>query len=235
MMVRILALALVGGAVVAPSSRPERALEQEVEDLKRNVEVLTARLSDMERHIDGEHGLILSPSVGAAAAPTKIHAPFEVVDAGGKTLFRVSENVGQGGTFAIMNNSGKEVAWGSALANGGMFKVRSTATFPEVTIGSVGSYGGLLLRDGENQHRAALVIENGKPILSLHNDNHVAVASLTQGTSGGGHFQLGDAAGRIVVNAGVTAGGCGKVETIPGRPVRATALGVPGDMIVGNC
>ena len=233
MMVRILALALVGGAVVAPSDRTWRAQERELEDVKRNVEILTARLSDVERRLGAEPGPVLPSST--SAAPTKIRAPFEVVDAGGKTLFRVYDNGAGGGAFAVVAKSGKEVAWGSALANGGMFKTQSTTTFPEIVMGSVGSYGGLLLRDGANQHRAALVIENGKPILSLYNDNHVAVASLTQGSTGGGQLELGDAAGNGMVRSGITSGGCGRVETYPERPVRATALGVPGDKILGNC
>lgn len=123
----------------------------------------------------------------------------------------------------------------SALGQGGFFKTQSVATYPEIAIGSVGTYGALVIRDGADQVRVALALENGKPVLSLRNDNHTPIALVTQGSSGGGLIELADAAGNAQLRAGITAGGCGRVETYPERPVRATALGVPGDKILGNC
>jgi hypothetical protein len=54
-----------------------------------------------------------------------------------------------------------------------------------------------------------------------------------QGSSGGGHIQLGNAAGNSMVQAGITAGNCGKVETYPLRPP-AAVVGVPGSWILGK-
>ncbi len=232
MSMRILAMALAGGAVAASPSQPEDwALRREVENVKRELEVLRTRMSHLERR---EGASVLPLTSSAAPMTTKVRAPFEIVTQGGATLLKVTAGPDGAGHLTMSNRAG-EVLWISALNSGGFVQTRGPATYPEVVFGTVGTVGGFIIRDGENAARAALSLSGGKPSLELTNDNHTVVASLLQGETGGGHFQLGDAAGRIVVNAGVTAGGCGKVETLPGRPVRASALGVPGDMIVGNC
>lgn len=224
---RILAMALVGGAVAASPSQPEDwALRREMEDVKRELEVLETRMSHLERREDAT-GLPLASS--AAPMTTKIRAPFEVVTQGGATLLKVTAGPDGAGHLTLSNRAG-EVVWVSALNSGGFVKTRGPATYPEVVMGTSGTVGGLIIRDGENAARAVLSLSGGKPSLELTNDNHIVVASILQGETGGGHFNLGDAAGRIVVNAGVTAGGCGKVETLPGRRVR----GIP-DKIVGDC
>lgn len=229
---RILAMALVGGVVAASPSQPEDlALRREMEDVKRELEVLRTRMSALERRDDAS---VLPLASSAAPMTTKIRAPFEIVNQGGATLVKVTAGPDGGGLITLSNRA-EEVVWISALNSGGFIKTRGPATYPEVVIGTSGTMGGMAIRDADGKARVAITLSGGKPSVELSNDNHTVVAALLQGTTGGGHFNLGDAAGRVVVNAGVTAGGCGKVETIPGRPVRATALGVPGDMIVGNC
>lgn len=227
MAVRTLTLVTLGATIAfSPPLRRESESRREVESMKRDIDALRASLAELRRRHD-------ELSAGATAV-NKVRAPFEVVDAGGKVLFRVFQASHKGGVATVLNGS-KEVAWMSALAEGGMFKTRSAATYPELVMGSVGAYGALLIRDGADETRAGLALENGKPVLSLRNDNHTPIAVVTQGSSGGGLIELGDAAGHAQLRAGITAGGCGRVETYPERPVRATALGVPGDKILGYC
>ena len=232
MSMRILAMALVGGAVAASPSQPEdRALRREMTDVKQELEVLKTRMSALERRDDAS--ALPRPS-SAAPVTTKIRAPFEIVNQGGATLLKVSANTDGGGVLTLSNRAG-EVVWISALNSGGFVKTHGPATFPEVVFGTSGTFGGFAIRDAAGKARVSIALTGGKPSVELTNDNHTVVAAILQGATGGGQLELGDAAGNGMVRAGITTGGCGRVETYPEQTVRATALGIPGDKILGNC
>jgi len=213
---------------IAGPEKPDpeiQTLKAELNDLKQKLNFLSAKVDALSKNPDN------SKSTGQA-----IVEPFEVIDKAGKTLFKVLKSPDhQGGVIQVMNSTGKPVVWISGAANGGFLKTQSSGGFPEVALGSVGSYGGVVIRDTPDQFRASMFLEGGKPYLSLRNDNHTAVATLRQGPSGGGMLELGDAAGNGQVRLGITPGGCGRVETYPERPGNTRAITGLSSVIVGNC
>jgi len=199
----------------------EKALQKQVDELRQKLDIVSDKL------LDAEQELAKAEQVKAGG---KVMAPFEVVDAAGKMIFRVRENP-RG--FELAAAAGQSVAWASALEGGGIFKTRSSGGFPEVVMGSSGTFGAFAIRDVESRARTSLSLTNGKPSLELANDNHVGIVAITQGASGGGMIQLGNAQGNSMMQAGVTAGNCGKVETYPTRPP-AAVVGIPGSWIMGK-
>jgi hypothetical protein len=214
-------LAVEADELGLPPGDEAKASEQRVEELRVKLDMLSSKLTEVQKEL---------ANAATVRAGGKVMAPFEVVDEAGKTIFRVRANPH---SFEMANPAGQTVVWGSALEAGGFFKTRSSASFPEVVMGSSGSYGGFVIRDAEQQPRASLALTGGKPSLELSNENHVGIVSVMQGSSGGGHIQLGNAAGNSMVQAGITAGNCGKVETYPLRPP-AAVVGVPGSWILGK-
>jgi len=214
-------LALEADELGLPPTEEGKVSEQSVQELRTRLDMLSSKLTDVQKELAG---------AATVKAGGKVMAPFEVVDQSGKTIFKVRDDP-RG--FEMTNAAGQAVAWGSALEPGGIFKTRSSATFPEVVMGSAGGLGGFAIRDAEQRARASLTLSNTKPSLELSNDNHVGVVALTQGASGGGSLQLGNASGSAMVQAGITAGNCGKVETYPLRPP-AAVVGVPGSWIMGK-
>jgi hypothetical protein len=226
MLTRILAVALIGGAAASAkrgSSLP--ALQAEIDELERKLEVASARLDRLERSSENATRFVSN----------KVQAPFEVVDRAGKALIRVTQSAEHnGGVLAVLHGD-KELAWISAPAAGGFFKAKSAGGFPEVAMGTLAGYGGLVIRDVAGQFRASLFLENGTPGLALKNSGHVSIALLKENSSNGGQLELGDKAGNAQMRAGVTPTGCGRVETYPERQSNAARLGMPVSFIVGNC
>jgi hypothetical protein len=214
-------LSLEGDEIELPPKEEEKASEQRLEELRLKLDMLSSKLMDVQKEL---------ANAATVKAGGKVMAPFEVVDEAGKMIFRVRQDP-RG--FEMATGSGLSVAWGSALEAGGVFKTRSSASFPEVVMGSSGNFGGFAIRDGEQQARASLTLTNGKPSLELSNDNHVGIVSVMQGSSGGGFIQLGNATGTAMVQAGTTAGNCGRVEAFPLRPP-AAVVGVAGSWIMGK-
>ena len=214
-------LSLEGGDVELPPNEEGTASEQRVEELRLRLDMLSSKVTDVQKEL---------ANAATVRAGGKVMAPFEVVDQAGRMIFRVRQDP-RG--FEMAAASGSSVAWGSALETGGVFKTRSSASFPEVVMGSSGSCGGFAIRDAEQSARASLTLTNGKPSLELSNENHVGIVSITQGASGGGSIQLGNAGGDAMVQAGTTAGNCGKVEAYPLRPP-AAVVGLAGSWIMGK-
>jgi hypothetical protein len=226
MMTRILAVALIGGAAAtAKGGNSLPAMQAEIDELERKLELASARLDKLERSSENATRFVSN----------KVQAPFEVVDRSGKPLVRVYQSPEHNGGVIAALNGGKELIWLSAPATGGFIKTRSSAGFPEVALGSVGGFGGLVIRDADAQFRASLFLDNGKPGLSLKNSSHVSIAVLQENSSNGGQLELGDKAGNAQMRAGVTPTGCGRVETYPERQSNAARLGMPVSFIVGNC
>ncbi len=214
-------LSLEGGDIEPPPDEEGKASDQRIEELRLRLDMLSSKLMDVQKEL---------ANAAKVKAGGKVMAPFEVVDQAGRMIFLVRQDP-RG--FEMADASGSSVAWGSALEAGGFFKTRSSASFPEVVMGSSGSFGGFAIRDAEQSARASLTLTNGKPSLELSNENHVGIVSMTQGASGGGSIQLGNAEGNAMVQAGITAGNCGKVETYPLRPP-AAPVGVAGSWIMGK-
>lgn len=195
----------------------------QVTELKKTVDFLKDRVASLEHEV---------ATVAQVKAGGKVMAPFEVLDHSGKLIFRIRDD--RHG-FEMANAAGQTVLWASALDGGGVFKTRNAAGFPEAAMGSVAGMGGFVLRDGQDADRASLTLSGGKTSLDLRNDNHINIASLHQGSTGGGALQLGAASGESAVQAGVASGGkCGRVEALPRTNPGRQMVGAPASFILGG-
>jgi hypothetical protein len=212
------------GEFEGPATEEDAALKLRLANLENKVKFLTAKIDQMAEAGDG-----------GAKTGNLVVEPFEVVNKQGRTLLKVLSNADGGGQLELWNPSGV-VAWGTALKGGGVFKTRAPGlAFPEVVMGSSGAYGAFTIRDAELKSRATMSLRDGKPSIEISGKNHIVIAGLRESSSGTGWLELGNAAGNGMVNAGVNDRGCGMVKTYPEQPVRATALGLPGDRIQGKC
>ena len=230
-MTRMLAIAIIGGAVAAV-----RADDSKLPVCIGSDGVVRVRGAGSCPAGARKYTLIGMPGDGIQGTGFAVVAPFEVKDPEGKTLLRVAQSTEhRGGVISVFSSTGVEEAFISAAAEGGFFKAKSKSSYPEVSLGTVGGYAGLVIRDAPGQFRASIFLENGSPGLSLRGPSYVPFAVISQGTAGGGLFELADAAGNGQVRAGVTPGGCGRVETYPERPGNTRVVGAPSSFIVGNC
>jgi hypothetical protein len=212
------------GEFDGPADEEDAALKLRLASLENKVKFLTAKIDQMTE-------------AGAGGAKTGNHvvAPFEVVNQQGRTLLKVHSNSDGGAQLELWNSSGV-VAWGTAQNGGGAFKTRGPGmAFPEVVMGSSGAYGAFTIRDAELKSRATMSLTNGKPSVEIASKGHIAIAALRESMAGTGVLELGNADGSRVVGAGTNEKGCGIVKAYPEQPVRATALGLPGDRIQGKC
>jgi hypothetical protein len=215
--------ALSAGEPAAPH-RPERGeAAEEVDRLREQIDVLAQRLSDLE-------GKLAAKELGMA---NQVNAPFVVVDARGKPIFRVQDGTGRG--LSLFSASGAQVAFISALPEGGFFKAKSATGFPEIVVGVTTGVAALVVRDADNKARATLGLVNGKPSLEIANENYANIAAFGQGPTGGGFLQLGDAAGNARVDAGVNVKDCGVVRTHPLGNAGVGLVGMPGTFLLGRC
>ena len=223
----VAALLLVGALSArepAAPHRPERGeAAEEVDRLRERIDVLTQRLSDLE-------GKLAAKELGMA---NQVKAPFVVVDGSGKPIFRVQDGTGRG--LSLFSASGAQVAFISALPEGGFFKAKSATGFPEIVVGVTTGVAAMLVRDAESKTRGTVGLVNGKSIIELANDNYVNVAAFGQATTGGGFLQLGDAAGNARVDAGVNVKDCGVVRTHPLGNAGVGLVGMPGTFLLGRC
>jgi hypothetical protein len=98
--------------------------------------------------------------------------------------------------------------------------------------------GGLaVVNDGSGNPRAAMGVNaaSGKGFVLITNRSKTEVATLTEGSHAGGLLTINDAAGRAMVEAGVTGDGIGVVRTGPeGFKPGYGVLGLPASSISGK-
>ena len=231
MLTRILAIAAIGGAVAAV-----RADDSKLPVCIGTDGVIRVRTGATCPAGGKKYTLLGIPGDAVQGAGFAVVAPFEIKDPEGKTLMRVYQSPEhRGGIVSVWSATGVEEAFVAAAAEGGFFKAKSKSGYPEAALGTVGSYGGVVIRDAPGQYRASMFLENGSPGFQLRNPSYVPFASITQGSSGGGLLELADGAGNGQVRLGITPGGCGRVETYPERPGNTRAITGLSSFIVGNC
>jgi hypothetical protein len=223
----VAALLLVGALSARVPGAPHRpesgARAEEVDRLRERIDVLAQRLSDLEK-------TLAAKELGIA---NQVKAPFVVVDARGKPIFRVQEGTGRGAS--LFSASGAQVAFISALPEGGFFKAKSATGFPEIVVGVTTGVAALVVRDADSKARTTLGLINGKPSIEFANENYVHIAAVGQGSTGGGFLQLGDAEGNARVDGGVNVKGCGVVRTHPLGNAGVGLVGMPGTFLLGRC
>jgi hypothetical protein len=160
--------------------------------------------------------------------PTKVTAPFEVVDGQGKTIMRVTDDDGTWSRGAyILNDKGGVAALVGVLTgegNGGRILVRdgkgSVSRHVQMAYTSSGPLFGM---KGDNDKWLFLMNQQGSV---WYNNNEVPAVSLGAGESGSkGVFKIADENGTSVVEAGSLQGGRGIVRVYPSRG--QTPLNIP--------
>jgi hypothetical protein len=206
----------------APRPGEQAARDPNVMALKRQLETLSARVAELQSDLQAAD----------RARGEKVRAPFEVVDAAGRTIMRVrAEGPARG--IEMFTETGQAVAWMSAIPGGGIFKAQNLAATYEIVAGATATFAAFTLRQGDVP-RAALAVTNGYPSLELTNNGR-SVAALSVVRSGSGYLQLGNPDGSSIVEAGMTVKGCGLVRSFPTGNPGAGLVGMPGTFILGRC
>lgn len=220
---RILALEHALAAAQADVS----ALSQAVQAGRRTRNVLLSAFA-----IAATIGLSQPATFAAGAAGQRVVAPFTVVDPQGKPILTVKAAPRSLGLHDVAGNI---VVAASALPDAAFIKVLNPALNRVGVLGATKDTALLALRDSDTTNRMSLAVPaDGKPSLVLMNDSHINVLTLTQGSSGGGMFQLSNAAGSPMVEGGVTASGVGVVRAGPTFNCGGKAGLVAPDCIVGH-
>jgi hypothetical protein len=180
----------------------------------RGLSVVEARLAALETLIRQGPG-----------GSSQVRAPFHVLDGSGKVLLNVGgatttagavnierQSATSGTVLHIWNDGGDAAAvLGISRVGRGYLELRAPGgNSPVVYLGQEGKGG-------------VVQITNGTSVISKHFSS----------SDGGGKWQLANAAGVAVLQAGETTGGCGKVETFPYNAPRAV-VGLAGSYIMGR-
>jgi hypothetical protein len=209
-------LAQAGGSLEPAGDEQQTAQTQRPPaELLRRIEALTQRVDALE----------------AAAAQTRVTAPFEVVDKAGRMIFKVTAEPRR---FALLMPSGEIVVNGSALPGGGVIKALAADQGLQTVMGVNGSFAGFVAREKETARAVMSIHDLGKASVEIANDGGVVVANLLHGASGGGQLRLGDATGAASVEAGTTADGVGVVRAYPPGNPGVGLVGAPGTFILGK-
>ena len=166
----------------------------------------------------------------------RVKAPFEVVDDGGKVVFRVVAGPLRG--IQLLTPEGQIVASGVALSTGGVFKTWSADRAGQVSIGVNGkTFAGVVLRASEGGKPLGLmgIADTGRASLELSNESGTVVSSLGVNKTGAGILELANAGGNAMAQGGVLNGtGAGIFRTFPNGNPGAGLVGMPGTFIMGR-
>lgn len=150
--------------------------------------------------------------------PTKVTAPFEVVDKQGRTIMRVQEPTsGTGRGMYLYNDQEHIVAGvGASPSGGGRVGVRdSTGGVDQYVAMGLSGSGPYINLTRDNGKLLAALDSDG---LVFYNNNGLPAVSLGAGESGNkGVFKIADENGTAVVEAGSLQGGRGIVRVWPSR------------------
>lgn len=183
-----------------------------------------------------------------AGNATQISAPFDVVDAGGKVILRVSDRPATtgavaiyarsfGGVVVVHSSSGKSVM-GMGADDGGAGTLWATDVQGTPRAEIHGS-GGIVLRDRSGIQIAGMTDHDGRGRLGIWSTDKT-VAELTSAADGGaGELRIMDGSGATTL-AELTAGSGGDIGELRvmngGKPTAAVLGGVRGSgaVLVGN-
>jgi hypothetical protein len=169
--------------------------------------------------------------------PTKVKAPFEVVDDQGRTIFRVMDQTLNGeidrGAF-VLNETGRRIVdLTSTSDGGGGGRIRVTAAGSETT-SDLGQANGVTI-DGNRQSSGMQIVREGKKVASIgaeqgdklvekggsiqiYNSSEKPAVTLSNGKNGG-ELNVYDAKNKQAATVGTeTAGGSVKVYASSDKP-----------------
>jgi hypothetical protein len=156
-----------------------------------------------------EQILSLLKRVTALEQRSRVRAPFEVVDAAGKVMFKVgTAAVGNG--FSLFDPAGKAALTGNSTA-------------------------GLFVGSGAKTQAFLGTSPDGRPAMQLTNGTGAVVISLEVNKSGAGVLEICNAGGNAMAQGGVLNGtGAGIFRTFPNGNPGAGLVGMPGTFIMGR-
>lgn len=227
-MLALVSLSIATTKNVRAATAVDRAATARIDELLRQNELLVSRVERLEAHL-------ASRSAAGFQGPSRVQAPFEVVDKAGKVVFQViadpSSSVAPAarGRVQIARGSLDNYVLAIRRANGD-----ASAILAETKFGT----GQLQLNDATKERVTVsgdegLRVKNpqGKPIITLgFNAGNTAKGILELE----GLFQVFDATGETMVEAGTAPTGVGVVRVGPGaKCVPMGTLRVP-DCIMGR-
>ena len=176
-----------------------KKLEQRLASLEKNQEAAKSETSAEKNRSEYD-------------APLTVKAPFTVVDSDGRPLMRVSEKDGElsRGIYIYNSNGGAVAHMGASSLGTGRVYVSSDGRMPTVGMVVDENGGKFMLYEERNK-----VFEVTKQSLTLYNTDGAATVVLKTGELKTGKLELADESGAIMVSAGTTNSGVGKVLTGP--------------------
>ena len=134
--------------------------------------------------------------------PSRVVAPFEVVDKRGQPVFQVAEEAPGGTRFVIAyNSSGAPVAGMRATNGGGLLWGEAASRDRRVLVGAGTRFAGLDIEEGaadsgRNRIRLGRAEDSGRYSLRVNRDGDNTVAAIGENALGGGLAFVADAEGR---------------------------------------
>jgi hypothetical protein len=156
-----------------------------------------------------------------------VQAPFEVRTADGRLVAKIDGDSG-GGLF-LYNRGGSRIAHIGANSNAGEagdVSVFSSRGDKQTSLYSSSNGSGVLFLRGAGGG-PAMVMSGDTLEFNIINPSGSPVVTLLSGTSGSGRIEVADAAGRNMVQAGVTVDGVGLVRAGPAGCQTVGALAQP--------
>jgi hypothetical protein len=164
---------------------------------------------------------------------TTAKAPFEVVDGAGKLILQVLREDGTA-RLNFLNSRAERVASVVAGDKGSFFRAGTPdnkwsadlgvdGTTPYFKLSSGGDTPSAERSDGD---RISLDVTDGRPYMRFQVPGGHGILRLSQGTNGGGELEIAKPGGDVVVRAGISPGGVGRVEAYPlGNPLGSVIVG----------
>ncbi len=210
-------------------------MESELVSLQRRVAELEAALAIVAKRTDPTNlrrrvapaqlmcagvvllcvGILLGGGAGslvtAQSGPSKVVAPFSVVDSAGRELFRVASASGNGVAFVYGNGGYAQVVLGSPIGSGkAQIQVLSPGGALQAGIGSRASEGDGAIQLWGSKAKAGVVI-GGRGQMNMYNGKFTRVVSLEVSDPGdAGNLHLYDNTGNEQVTVGSPPPGSGR-------------------------
>ncbi|MCC6869042.1 MAG: hypothetical protein IT522_09480 [Burkholderiales bacterium] len=133
--------------------------------------------------------------------PSRVTAPFEVVDKAGRLVFQVAEDAGGARFVLAYNQAGTPVAGIRATSGGGLLWGEAATRDRRVLVGAGKSFTGLDVEEGavdsgKNRIRLGRIEASGRYSLRVNRDNGEIVAGIGENAAGGGLAFVSDASGK---------------------------------------
>lgn len=188
--------------------RASRSSSARIDELRRQNELLQFRIEGFEKRL----GALV---VTGVQGPSRVQAPFEVVDHSGQTIFQVTGEVGS----TAPSRGRVQIARGS-LDNFVLTLRRPNGDVSAVIAEAPNGVGSVQLRDGSGNQRVRLDGDAGVKLLGPKGESVAGLGFRNQNAARGvltldGLFQISDG-GKTTVEAGTNPSGVGVVRVGPG-------------------